>query len=481
VDEVASRQVIGEVEAERSAGYEAAPVSMPRGAPIRRRWWRDALRRRFLTGADLIATAIAAGVAVVPVSGTLWSLAFLPLWVLVAKLFGLYDRDHRALRHLTADEVPMLIAWGATITAMLALLLPLTPAGELGGGGAAKHLVIAVVAAVALRSFARWAWWRRTPPEKVGLLGDGPGVATIRRKFGLFRDMHFELATEREIDRLPRGDDREEALRELADQVDRIVVAAGVVDTELIGAVNAICRERQVKLSVVSPLRGRALPASQIAQVADLPILEFNTWDPSRSTLMIKRIFDVGVASFGLLLFLPLFPLIALAIKLDSRGPVLFSQIRAGIGGQPFRMYKLRTMAGDAERRLEEVVDIGNLEEPAFKLRRDPRVTRVGALLRRLSIDELPQLFNVLVGEMSIVGPRPEQVELVDRYSNEDRLRLMAKPGITGPMQVFGRGELTFAERLAVELEYVENLSLARDLRIILHTVPAVWRGTGAF
>ena len=108
-------------------------------------------------------------------------------------------------------------------------------------------------------------------------------------------------------------------------------------------------------------------------------------------------------------------------------------------------------------------------------------MTRVGAFLRRLSIDEVPQLINVLAGEMSIVGPRPEQVELVERYSDAERVRLTVKPGVTGPMQVFGRGELTFSERLAVELEYVENLSLGQDLRILIHTLPAVMRGTGAF
>ncbi len=144
-------------------------------------------------------------------------------------------------------------------------------------------------------------------------------------------------------------------------------------------------------------------------------------------------------------------------------------------------MYKLRTMRNDAEAELDELVDIGDLDEPVFKLRDDPRVTRVGRFLRRFSIDEVPQLINVLVGEMSIVGPRPEQVELVERYSQEDRFRLTVKPGVTGPMQIFGRGELTFQERLAVELDYVDNPSLARDLRIIIHTLPAVFRGTGAF
>jgi lipopolysaccharide/colanic/teichoic acid biosynthesis glycosyltransferase len=232
---------------------------------------------------------------------------------------------------------------------------------------------------------------------------------------------------------------------------------------------------------VVSPLRGEALPSEPSSRLADLPILEYNTWDPSRSTLVLKRLFDLLAASLGLIVTTPFMVLIAIAIKLDSPGPVLFSQIRAGLGGRPFRMYKLRTMSADAEAELDRLVDIGDLDEPVFKLRDDPRVTRVGRFLRRFSIDEVPQLINVLVGEMSIVGPRPEQVELVERYSPEDRFRLTVKPGITGPMQIFGRGELTFSERLAVELDYVDNPTLANDLRIIIHTLPAVFRGTGAF
>jgi exopolysaccharide biosynthesis polyprenyl glycosylphosphotransferase len=235
-----------------------------------------------------------------------------------------------------------------------------------------------------------------------------------------------------------------------------------------------------VKLSVISPLHGRAGPV-RLSRVADLPVLEYETWDPSRSTAMIKRTFDVFASSLGLLVTAPLFPIIALAIKLDSRGPVFFSQSRAGLDGHPFAMHKFRTMVADAEDRLADVIRLDDLRDPVFKLSEDPRITRAGKVLRRLSLDELPQLWNVLRGEMSIVGPRPEQVELVERYRPEHRFRLSVKPGITGPMQVFGRGDLSFNERLAVELDYIENLSLARDLRIIAETVPAALRGSGAY
>jgi lipopolysaccharide/colanic/teichoic acid biosynthesis glycosyltransferase len=130
---------------------------------------------------------------------------------------------------------------------------------------------------------------------------------------------------------------------------------------------------------------------------------------------------------------------------------------------------------------LSEVVDLDALEHPTFKLRRDPRVTRIGRFLRRTSLDELPQFFNVLRGDMSLVGPRPEQVELVERYAPEHQFRLDVRPGLTGPMQVYGRGDLGFDERLAVEREYVENLSLRRDFRIMLLTLAAVVRGRGAY
>ncbi|MGI8727695.1 MAG: sugar transferase [Solirubrobacterales bacterium] len=433
-----------------------------------------------LAAADLLAGAIAAGVVAIPATGAAWALLLAPGWLLAAKLIGLYDRDHRALRHLTSDEIPSIFAWALAVTVSLELALTATEPGPLGPAAAIAHVAVAIAAAVTTRSMARWAWLRWTPPELVGMLGDEPTLGQMRKKFGLFRDMNFQLAAERRLDDLGERDERELELCRLVGGVDRVVVAAGGIEAELIARLSTLCREHQAKLSVVSPFRGRALPAPQVTQLADLPVLEYNTWDPSRSSLLLKRMVDLMVAVPSLVVLLPLYPLIALAIKADSRGPVIFSQVRAGLGGRPFRMYKLRTMRSGAEADLDRYVDLGGLAEPAFKLVDDPRVTRVGRILRRLSIDELPQLVNVAVGEMSLVGPRPEQVELVDRYRPEDRIRLTVKPGITGPMQIFGRGELSFSERMAVEIEYVENQSLARDLGIIIHTLPAVARGTGA-
>jgi exopolysaccharide biosynthesis polyprenyl glycosylphosphotransferase len=195
----------------------------------------------------------------------------------------------------------------------------------------------------------------------------------------------------------------------------------------------------------------------------------------------VKRAMDIVGAVIGLPLSLPLMAVAAVVIKLDSPGPILFEQMRAGQHGKTFKIYKLRTMVVNAEELLEDLIDLDELEEPMFKLKDDPRVTKVGRFLRRWSIDELPQLYNVLRGEMSLVGPRPEETRLVERYSTWHRLRLQAKPGITGPVQINGRGDLPLESRVQLEVEYIDNYSVWKDLVILLKTVPVVVLGNGSY
>jgi lipopolysaccharide/colanic/teichoic acid biosynthesis glycosyltransferase len=193
-----------------------------------------------------------------------------------------------------------------------------------------------------------------------------------------------------------------------------------------------------------------------------------------------KRAFDIVVAALLLVLLAPVLLVAAVAIVLDSRGPVFYRQQRIGRDGVPFRMLKLRSMVTGADAMVADLADRNESDGLLFKIANDPRVTRVGAVIRRLSIDEVPQLVNVLRGEMSIVGPRPLPVS-VDAFGEHDRRRLAARPGITGPWQTAGRSRLGYADMVALDLAYLRECSLAADLRILVRTVPAVLRGAGAW
>jgi exopolysaccharide biosynthesis polyprenyl glycosylphosphotransferase len=446
-----------------------------------RRQWRDALLRRMLALADASAVLLVSVSLATFLSGdvhqALWSAFFLPLWILLAKLFGLYDRDQRSLRHLTVDEIQLILMWALTGTAVVSVVMLIVPSESLEVSTALRMWAIVASAAFVFRATMRWIWRRLVPPEATLIVGEGPLAEATRRKFEIFPDMHVVLAGTRV--ELPAEELRENP--EWADGIDRIVLASHQIDETLIAQLVTFCRKEQIKLSVVPPARGMFGTAVQLDHIADLPVVEYNTWAPSRSTLALKRVLDAVVSLGALILLSPLFVLIALAIRLGSRGPIVFGQRRAGFAGQPFRLFKFRTMVSNAEELLPQLVSIGELRDPMFKLPNDPRVTRVGRVLRRTSLDELPQLWNVLRGEMSLVGPRPEEVELVEMYAPEHRFRLKVKPGLTGPMQVYGRGALGFDERLAVEREYIENLSLTRDLRIIALTLTAVVSGRGAY
>jgi exopolysaccharide biosynthesis polyprenyl glycosylphosphotransferase len=438
----------------------------------------DALLHRMLAAAD--ALTIAAAAIIVGLWGSGASGAFLlalsaPIWVVTAKLIGLYDRDHRTMRHLTVEELPWIVVWALSGSAILTLLLAPFPGLALTPNDRLFVWSSVLVFGFAFRGTARAIWRRVTPEERLLIVGEGPLAEAVTRKLELFPDIHATVAAQ-----IPSCGELHERLDQL-EGVDRVVVACAELSEGLLEALLPACRLRGVKLTVVPPTRGIFGTATHLGHVADLPLLDYNTWYVSPSTLALKRIFDVVVGSVALVATSPLFLLIPLAILLDNGRPVFFRQLRAGENGRRFRIFKFRTMVRDAEAMLPELVSIEELSDPMFKIRSDPRVTRFGRFLRRTSLDELPQLVNVLRGEMSIVGPRPELVDLVERYLPEHEVRLRVKPGITGPWQVYGRSELTFDEVLAVEREYVENLSLARDLRIILMTIPAVFGRRGAF
>jgi exopolysaccharide biosynthesis polyprenyl glycosylphosphotransferase len=445
------------------------------------RFWRDALRRRMLAAADLLALVVTTGALLAWTHGeahVLGVLLFAPGWLVIAKIVGLYDLDHRQLRHLTTDEFSRVVVYVLAGTAAMAALFLVLPFGadSLRAPDRVRLWLLIGGTTLIFRALARYAWRKVTLPERAVLVGSGPLAAQFKRKLELFPDIHVRI--DQEYESCSAADVHEPGF---LDGIDRIIVALPNVDEEVLEALVGAARRGQVKLSVVPPMRGMFGVAAQLSRVADVALVEFNTWDTSRTTLLAKRALDLVVSGAGLVLLSPLLLVIALAVKLTSPGPVSFVQLRAGAHGRPFRMLKFRTMRVDAPERLAELVDIEALPEPAFKLADDPRVTPIGWLLRRASLDELPQLINILRGEMSLVGPRPEQVEVVELYRPEERFRLAAKPGLTGPMQVNGRGALRFEERLALERDYIENLSFLGDLRILALTITPVLRRRGAY
>ena len=194
-----------------------------------------------------------------------------------------------------------------------------------------------------------------------------------------------------------------------------------------------------------------------------------------------KRCFDVAAALVSLVLLIPIFPLIALMIKLDTRGPVLYKQDRVGKGGRLFKFYKFRSMHDRADERVGELEALNEQSGPVFKIRSDPRITNVGRFLRRSSLDEIPQILNVLKGDMSMVGPRPPLPAEVERYLPWQRRRLDVKPGITCLWQVSGRNQISFDEWMRLDIEYLKTRSFRTDFVILLKTIPAVIARKGAY
>jgi exopolysaccharide biosynthesis polyprenyl glycosylphosphotransferase len=234
-------------------------------------------------------------------------------------------------------------------------------------------------------------------------------------------------------------------------------------------------------MCVAPALMDVAGPRTTIRPVAGLPLLHVDHPELAGGKRVVKSVFDRLVAMTALILLSPLFVVIMLAIKLTDWGPVFFRQTRVGKNGHTFRVWKFRTMVVDAEQRKAELAELNEAAGALFKIRQDPRVTKSGVWLRRWSLDELPQLFNVLVGTMSLVGPRPALPAEAAKYGDHMRRRLVVKPGITGLWQINGRSDLPWDEAVRLDLRYVENWSFALDLQILWKTWSVVFRGSGAY
>lgn len=265
-------------------------------------------------------------------------------------------------------------------------------------------------------------------------------------------------------------------------QADAVAISAGVqLHPQTLRHLGWELAARNIGLIMAPALTDIAGPRIHTQQVSGLPLIHVTTPALEGGQRVAKRLFDVVVSGLLLAFASPLMLMIALMVKLDSRGPVLFRQERVGIEGRLFPMLKFRSMVTDAEELLPALSSLNQGAGVLFKLRHDPRVTRVGTFLRKYSLDELPQLINIFTGSMSLVGPRPPLPREVEAYEHDVRRRLLVKPGLTGLWQVSGRSNLSWQDSVRLDLYYVENWSLAGDLIIILRTVRAVFRSTGAY
>jgi len=448
---------------------------------------RDALFRRALLLADAVAIVGAFFLTVSLASRSLqltWaSIAGVPILLVGAKLFGLYDRDEVLLRKTTLDELPKLFEAATLCTLVAWLAGGLIVAGELDRREALFLCLALLVLLVLGRAAARSIALRVSPAERCLFVGDASAAATVRSKLmGHHGGVKAELVAQLDLDKATpwstdgRSAPRLSEIRDLARTLDihRAIVAPRSADAgEMLNLVRTL-KAIGVRVSVLPRLLEVVGSSVEFDDLHGVTLMGVRRFDLTRSSAAVKRGFDLICTSIGLLAISPVMLVIALAIKLDSRGPVFFRQLRVGRNGQRFHMFKFRTMVPDAEAMKDSLRHRNEAQEGLFKIADDPRVTRVGKLLRKSALDELPQLLNIIRGEMSLVGPRPLVVEEDERVEGWHRRRLELMPGMTGPWQILGPARVPLREMTAIDYLYVANWSLWTDIKIMLRTVPHV-------
>lgn len=415
----------------------------------------------------------------------------LPMWLSIAGVLGLYRQLERPLgTFLLLRELVRLHVFGLL---GLALLIYITQI-PINRSVVALFVLITFALMFATRAFlqmwVRLEYRRGHGQQRVLLVADSSQtveqVVTRINQRPMPPRLVGCLAHESSSDNpmswrlqiLGTPADIRRALHDTA--VDLVLVSCRrevVVD---IDSLLSACDEVGVPLLCHVQMENRGNHEIRIADDLGLPTILFGARQRPVDALIIKRVVDILVAAIGLILAAPLLLLIMLGIWLTMGRPLLFCQERTGYNGRAFRIYKFRTMKRDAELQKASLEDLNEIDGPAFKMRADPRVTRFGTLLRRTSLDELPQLFNVLTGRMSLVGPRPLPIGEQQRIRGAQRRRLSMKPGITGLWQVSGRSDLSFDEWMRLDLAYVDKWSLWLDLQLLLKTIPAVLFGRGA-
>ena len=440
---------------------------------------RERIYRRLLACADVLVAATAVFVAIDAVGGYALSPVYLllaPLIVLAAKMGGLYDKDELVIEHSTLNELPRLV----NLAAMSALLFWLARHFLVVGAPSTKSLLalwlLLTVGLVVGRSSAREIARRVAPAERCLLVGRRSVFGQLESKFASYPRVKLVgmVGTEDISSDHVR-------LREIAerDHIHRIIIDTDATSPAatlgIVRAANAPGLQVSLLPSMLAAVGGSVV----FDDVGGLVLMGVPRFGLTRSSAVLKRAFDLVGATIVLVLSAPLMALLAIAVKLDSHGPALFRQTRVGRDGAPFQMLKFRSMIDGADALKDSLRGHNEAADGLFKIDADPRITRVGRLLRRTGLDELPQVFNVLAGDMSLVGPRPLVLDEDRRVTGFDRHRLHLTPGITGRWQTLGAARVPFEEMVKIDYLYIANWSPWTDVKIIIETVGYLARRRG--
>jgi exopolysaccharide biosynthesis polyprenyl glycosylphosphotransferase len=477
----------------------------------------DSLRRRLLLdafmAADLVVMALAFALGLlasaetaspgnpseflslrIKVSNALLFLGYVLVWHLIFRVRGLYQSRRIGLRIAEWWDIARAISLGTLVLAGLALVFNLTAVTR-------RFLVVFWLVSLAgtilvrtfLRAVAGEVRRRGRNLRNMVIVGCGPRGAKLGAEIWRRPELGYLLLgyiDDLPAPRSPLHGEPEKLLGGLQDvasilgaiEVDEVMICLPLRSQyETIARIIGAAAQMGIAVRMPADFFELRLVNARVEMLDEIPIVSLTTSRPSSWDLLGKRTMDIAFASVSLVLLSPLFLVIALLVAVASPGPVFFGQERVGLGRRKFRMWKFRTMVEDAEARVPALENLNEVVGAAFKISNDPRVTRVGRILRKFSLDELPQLFNVLKGDMSLVGPRPLPVRDVERIAQPWQQRRFAmKPGLTCLWQVNGRHEIAFDHWMELDLQYIDRWSLALDLEIVFRTVPAVLRGTGA-
>ena len=428
-----------------------------------------------------------------PHGGILVFILLTPFWLAALWAFGLYREPGRSIGGLNLSESLS----GLTALTAASWLLLIVMVFVSGASAPVATLIAFWLLAVVLVPAARWVsrvtvWSSAAFQERVLIIGAGEVGHSLAAKIGKHAEYRLKL-----VGFLDDGEPRRNgngavhlpvigALDDLrsivAEQhIDRVIVAFSKARHNDFLRVVRACEDSGVRVNIVPRLFEVVSSRAVVDDVEGIPLLDVAHVELSRFNMAVKRVFDLIAGGLLCLVILPLVAVLGLAIKLDSRGPVFYRQERMGRGGRPFRIFKLRSMHDGADKLRLELIGENDYDGPMFKMHEDPRITRIGGWLRRWSFDELPQILNVMKGEMSLVGPRPLWVEEAKQCRGWTQKRLDITPGITGLWQVLGRSDIPFDEMVKLDYMYVTGWSLSWDIKLLLQTLPAVVQKRGAY